>query len=33
MARFVFRLACVMGLERIVAKRRDSRYRSRRCWD
>jgi ATP-dependent DNA ligase len=28
---FVFRQACVMGLEGIVAKRRDSRYRSGRC--
>jgi bifunctional non-homologous end joining protein LigD len=30
----VFRQACVMGLEGIVAKRRDSRYRSgrRREW-
>jgi bifunctional non-homologous end joining protein LigD len=27
----VFRQACVMGLESIVAKRRDSRYRSGRC--
>jgi bifunctional non-homologous end joining protein LigD len=27
----VFRHACVMGLEGIVAKRRDSRYRSGRC--
>jgi bifunctional non-homologous end joining protein LigD len=27
----VFRKACVMGLEGIVAKRRDSRYRSGRC--
>ncbi len=27
----VFRQACVMGLEGIVAKRRDSRYRSGRC--
>ena len=26
----VFRRACVMGLEGIVAKRRDSRYRSGR---
>jgi ATP-dependent DNA ligase len=29
----VFRAACVMGLEGIVAKRRDSRYRSGRCAD
>jgi hypothetical protein len=29
--RGVFRQACVMGLEGIVAKRRDSRYRSGRC--
>jgi bifunctional non-homologous end joining protein LigD len=29
----VFRQACVMGLEGIVAKRRDSRYRSGRCRD
>ena len=29
----VFRAACNMGLEGIVAKRRDSRYRSRRCRD
>jgi ATP-dependent DNA ligase len=29
----VFRQACVMGLEGIVAKRRDSRYRSGRCQD
>jgi bifunctional non-homologous end joining protein LigD len=29
----VFRQACVMGLEGIVAKRRDSRYRSGRCAD
>jgi bifunctional non-homologous end joining protein LigD len=29
----VFRQACVMGLEGIVAKRRDSRYRSGRCGD
>jgi ATP-dependent DNA ligase len=30
----VFRQACIMGLEGIVAKRRDSRYRSgrRREW-
>jgi bifunctional non-homologous end joining protein LigD len=28
-----FRAACNMGLERIVAKRRDSRYRSGRCRD
>ena len=27
----VFRQACVTGLEGIVAKRRDSRYRSGRC--
>ena len=27
----VFRQACVMGLEGIIAKRRDSRYRSGRC--
>jgi ATP-dependent DNA ligase len=27
----VFRAACNMGLEGIVAKRRDSRYRSGRC--
>jgi ATP-dependent DNA ligase len=27
----VFRQACVMGLEGIVAKRRDGRYRSGRC--
>jgi bifunctional non-homologous end joining protein LigD len=27
----VFRQACVMGLEGIVAKHRDSRYRSGRC--
>jgi ATP-dependent DNA ligase len=27
----VFRQACVMGLEGIVAKRRGSRYRSGRC--
>jgi ATP-dependent DNA ligase len=27
----VFRQACVMGLEGIVAKRRDSHYRSGRC--
>jgi ATP-dependent DNA ligase len=27
----VFRHACLMGLEGIVAKRRDSRYRSGRC--
>ncbi len=27
----VFRQACVMGLEGIVAKRRDNRYRSGRC--
>lgn len=27
----VFRHACVMGLEGIVAKRRDSRYQSGRC--
>jgi ATP-dependent DNA ligase len=27
----VFRQACVMGLEGIVAKRRHSRYRSGRC--
>jgi bifunctional non-homologous end joining protein LigD len=27
----VFRQACVMGLEGIVAKRRNSRYRSGRC--
>ena len=27
----IFRQACVMGLEGIVAKRRDSRYRSGRC--
>ena len=29
----VFRHACAMGLEGIVAKRRDSRYRSGRCRD
>jgi ATP-dependent DNA ligase len=29
----VCRQACVMGLEGIVAKRRDSRYRSGRCRD
>jgi bifunctional non-homologous end joining protein LigD len=29
----VFRAACNMGLEGIVAKRRDSRYRSGRCQD
>jgi ATP-dependent DNA ligase len=29
----VFRQACVMGLERIVAKRRDSRYHSGRSRD
>jgi ATP-dependent DNA ligase len=29
----VFRQACVMGLEGIVAKRRDSRYRSGRSRD
>ena len=29
----VFRQACVIGLEGIVAKRRDSRYRSGRCRD
>jgi ATP-dependent DNA ligase len=29
----VFRQACVMGLEGVVAKRRDSRYRSGRCRD
>jgi bifunctional non-homologous end joining protein LigD len=29
----MFRQACVMGLEGIVAKRRDSRYRSGRCTD
>jgi bifunctional non-homologous end joining protein LigD len=29
----VFRAACVMGLEGIVAKRRDSCYRSGRCRD
>src|SRR6476661_315135 len=29
----VFRQACVMGLEGIVAKRRDSRYHSGRCRD
>ena len=29
----IFRQACVMGLEGIVAKRRDSRYRSGRCTD
>jgi bifunctional non-homologous end joining protein LigD len=29
----VFRQACTMGLEGIVAKRRDSRYRSGRCRD
>jgi bifunctional non-homologous end joining protein LigD len=29
----VFRQACVMGLEGIVAKHRDSRYRSGRCRD
>jgi ATP-dependent DNA ligase len=29
----VFRSACNMGLEGIVAKRRDSRYRSGRCRD
>jgi ATP-dependent DNA ligase len=29
----VFRAACVMGLEGIVAKRRDSRYHSGRCRD
>ena len=29
----VFRALCNMGLEGIVAKRRDSRYRSGRCWD
>src|SRR5262245_21160190 len=28
-----FRAACNMGLEGIVAKRRDSRYRSGRCRD
>ena len=28
---FVFRQACVMGLEGIVAKRRDSHYHSGRC--
>jgi bifunctional non-homologous end joining protein LigD len=27
----VFRQACVMGLEGVVAKRRNSRYRSGRC--
>jgi bifunctional non-homologous end joining protein LigD len=27
----LFRQVCVMGLEGIVAKRRDSRYRSSRC--
>jgi ATP-dependent DNA ligase len=27
----VFRQACIMGLEGIVAKRRDSRYRLGRC--
>jgi bifunctional non-homologous end joining protein LigD len=27
----VFRQVCVMGLEGIIAKRRDSRYRSGRC--
>jgi bifunctional non-homologous end joining protein LigD len=27
----MFRQACVMGLEGIVAKRRDSRYHSGRC--
>jgi len=27
----VFRQACVLGLEGIVAKRRDSHYRSGRC--
>jgi ATP-dependent DNA ligase len=29
----VFRQACIMGLEGVVAKRRDSRYRSGRCRD
>jgi ATP-dependent DNA ligase len=29
----VFRAACTMGLEGMVAKRRDSRYRSGRCRD
>jgi ATP-dependent DNA ligase len=29
----VFRAACTMGLEGIVAKQRDSRYRSGRCRD
>jgi ATP-dependent DNA ligase len=29
----VFRAACNMGLEGVVAKRRDSRYRSGRCRD
>jgi bifunctional non-homologous end joining protein LigD len=29
----VFRVACTMGLEGIVAKRRDSRYRSGRSTD
>jgi bifunctional non-homologous end joining protein LigD len=29
----VFRQACVIGLEGIVAKRRDSRYQSGRCRD
>jgi bifunctional non-homologous end joining protein LigD len=29
----VFRAACNMGLEGIVAKRRDSSYRSGRCRD
>ena len=29
----LFRAACNMGLEGIVAKRRDSRYRSGRCRD
>ena len=29
----VFHAACNMGLEGIVAKRRDSRYRSGRCRD
>jgi bifunctional non-homologous end joining protein LigD len=29
----VFGQACAMGLEGIVAKRRDSRYRSGRCRD
>jgi bifunctional non-homologous end joining protein LigD len=28
-----FRCACKLGLDGIVAKRRDSRYRSGRCTD